>query len=40
MGYASALAWVLLLIILLLTLILFRTARWWVYYDNRGDQPG
>jgi multiple sugar transport system permease protein len=39
MGYASALAWVLLLIIMVLTLILFRTARFWVYYDNRGDQP-
>lgn len=38
MGYASALAWVLLLIILGLTLILFRTARWWVYYENQGER--
>lgn len=33
MGYASALAWVLLLIILILTLILFLTARLWVHYE-------
>ncbi|MCE7981481.1 MAG: sugar ABC transporter permease [Caldilinea sp. CFX5] len=33
MGYASALAWVLLLIILLLTLIQFRLARRLVYYE-------
>jgi multiple sugar transport system permease protein len=33
MGYASALAWVLLLIVLLLTLIQFRLARRLVYYE-------
>jgi multiple sugar transport system permease protein len=38
MGYASALAWVLLLIILALTVLLFRTARWWVYYESRAEQ--
>jgi len=32
MGYASALAWVLFLIVLLLTLLIFRTQRFWVYY--------
>src|SRR5690606_2558475 len=31
MGYASALAWLLFVIVLGLTLILFRTARGWVY---------
>ncbi|NLE45118.1 MAG: sugar ABC transporter permease [Chloroflexi bacterium] len=34
MGYASALAWVLLFIVLILTLILFRTARFWVHYER------
>lgn len=34
MGYASALAWVLLLVILALTLILFRTSSLWVYYEG------
>jgi len=33
MGYASALAWVLFLIILLLTLLVFRTSRGWVHYE-------
>ncbi|SDX56081.1 carbohydrate ABC transporter permease [Paenibacillus sp. CF384] len=40
MGYASALAWVLFLIILLVTVLLFATSRKWVYYasgeENRG----
>ena len=33
MGYASALAWVLFVCILLLTLLIFRTASSWVYYE-------
>jgi len=32
MGYASALAWVLFIIILILTLVIFQTQRFWVYY--------
>lgn len=32
MGYASAMAWVLLLIIGVLTAIVFRSSRWWVSY--------
>jgi multiple sugar transport system permease protein len=32
-GYASTLAWVLLLIILFFTLVQFRLARRWVYYE-------
>jgi multiple sugar transport system permease protein len=38
MGYASALAWVLLLVILGLTLLVFRSARLWVYYESQGEQ--
>lgn len=37
MGYASAMAWILLLIILALTLLQFRMGRSWVYYE--GDAP-
>jgi multiple sugar transport system permease protein len=37
MGYASALAWVLLLIIGAFTLIIFVTAKYWVHYDNERD---
>lgn len=36
MGYGSALAWVLFLIVLVLTLVLFRTANMWVYYGGEG----
>jgi multiple sugar transport system permease protein len=35
MGYASAMAWVLLLIIALFTLLNFAFARRWVYYEDR-----
>jgi multiple sugar transport system permease protein len=34
MGYASAMAWILLLLILALTLIMFRTSRRWVFYGR------
>ena len=34
MGYASALAWVLLLIIAALTAIAFWSSRYWVHYEN------
>lgn len=36
MGYASALAWILFLIILILTLIQLRLSRKWVYYEGGG----
>jgi multiple sugar transport system permease protein len=34
LGYASALAWVLFLILLLLTLLIFRSSSLWVYYES------
>lgn len=34
MGYASALAWILFLLILLMTLLIFRSATSWVYYES------
>ncbi|GAC1362747.1 MAG: sugar ABC transporter permease [Herpetosiphon sp.] len=37
-GYASALAWCLFLLMLLLTLVVFLSARYWVYYD--GEENG
>lgn len=36
MGYASALAWLLFLVILVATLLVFRSARNWVYYEGEG----
>jgi multiple sugar transport system permease protein len=35
MGYASAMAWVLFIIILLLTLLVFRSSSAWVYYEGQ-----
>jgi multiple sugar transport system permease protein len=34
MGYASALAWILFVIVLVLTLIVFKTSAKWVYYET------
>lgn len=34
MGYASALAWILLVMIVLLTLLVFRGSAFWVYYES------
>jgi multiple sugar transport system permease protein len=37
MGYASALAWVLFVIVLALTLLVVRSARRWVYYEGERE---
>ena len=37
MGYASAMAWVLLLIVGILTLLLFKTSKFWVHYESKED---
>ena len=37
MGYGSTLAWLLFIISLLVTLVLFATARLWVYYPGLGE---
>lgn len=37
MGYASAMAWVMLIIVGLTTLILFKTSSLWVYYESKED---
>ncbi|WP_018931251.1 carbohydrate ABC transporter permease [Gracilibacillus lacisalsi] len=36
MGYASALAWVLLIICAVFTTFIFKTAKSWVYYESEG----
>ncbi len=38
MGYASAIAWVMFLIVLLLTLLVFRSAPFWVHYEQERRQ--
>ena len=37
MGYASALGWVMLLIILLFTLLVFRSSSAWVHYEGEKE---
>lgn len=37
MGYASAMSWVLFIIIMLLTTILFKSSNKWVYYADEGE---
>lgn len=37
-GYASAIAWVLFLVVMLLTYILFLTQKRWVYYEVEGEE--
>jgi multiple sugar transport system permease protein len=34
MGYASAMAWILLVIVLVLTMLVFRSSEVWVYYEG------
>ncbi len=36
MGYASAMAWILFLLVLVTTIVLFRTSRRWVFYQGTG----
>ncbi|CAM5369248.1 carbohydrate ABC transporter permease [Streptomyces purpurascens] len=38
MGYASAMAWVLLIVIGVVTAVLFRTSRSWVFYASEGNR--
>lgn len=39
LGYASALAWVLFIIIMLLTVLVIRSSALWVYYEAERDKP-
>ena len=37
MGYASAISWILFVIILVFTLLVFKSSDAWVYYEDGGD---
>ncbi len=37
MGYASALSWILFLIIMVFTVVIFKSSSTWVHYDDAGD---
>jgi multiple sugar transport system permease protein len=38
MGDASAMAWMLLLVVAILTAVLFATSKFWVHYESKGGQ--
>ena len=38
MGYASAMAWVMLIIVGILTAIIFSTSKFWVHYESEGGR--
>lgn len=38
MGYSCALAWILVLIIAVFTVVLFKTQKSWVYYESGGEE--
>ncbi|WP_462409141.1 carbohydrate ABC transporter permease [Neobacillus sp. Marseille-QA0830] len=38
MGYASAMAWIMLIIVGILTLIIFATSKFWVHYESEGGK--
>lgn len=38
MGYASAMAWVMLIIVGILTAIIFSTSKFWVHYESEGGK--
>jgi multiple sugar transport system permease protein len=35
MGYASTMAWILFVVVLVLTLLVFRSSQYWVYYEGQ-----
>jgi oligogalacturonide transport system permease protein len=38
MGYASALSWVLFVVILIFTMFVFRSSKYWVFYSDEGGE--
>jgi len=38
MGYASALSWLLFIVIMVITVIIFRTSNAWVFYTDGGAE--
>jgi multiple sugar transport system permease protein len=38
MGYGSAMAWILLLIIAFFTALIFKSSRYWVFYESKGGE--
>lgn len=37
MGYASAMTWVVLIAMFVITMVIFKTSKYWVFYESKGD---
>lgn len=37
MGYASAISWVIFVLIMIITMVLFKSSSGWVFYEDQGD---
>ena len=35
MGYASSMAWILFIVVLVLTILVFRSSQYWVFYEGQ-----
>jgi oligogalacturonide transport system permease protein len=40
MGYAAAMSWILFIIILIFTVLVFRYSKYWVFYSDEGKKDG
>ncbi|WP_141504251.1 carbohydrate ABC transporter permease [Paenibacillus luteus] len=38
MGYAAAMAWVMLIVVGIITLVIFQTSKLWVHYESKGER--
>ena len=38
MGYASAISWIIFIVIMLITLVLFATSKRWVFYGDEAEK--
>jgi multiple sugar transport system permease protein len=38
MGYASAMAWTMLILIAVIAVVIFQTSKYWVHYESKGDK--
>jgi len=37
MGYASAMTWVVIISMFVITMVIFKTSKYWVFYESKGD---
>lgn len=37
MGYASSMTWVVIISVFVITMVIFKTSKYWVFYESKGD---